>query len=131
MRYVKWLGDFVTGDFGVQFSSDGAPVADLIKELLGLVSIDLDRADAKHPELDEWVAATGRDVLLGEGSPFAMASSWRPVIPARDAGRRADCRAPAPAPGRGRRNSPLDTEPAEEWDQVHGHAKTPSRRRAW
>ena len=23
VRYVKWLGDFVTGDFGVQFSADG------------------------------------------------------------------------------------------------------------
>ncbi len=33
VRYVKWLGDFVTGDFGVQFSTDGEPpVADLIKE---------------------------------------------------------------------------------------------------
>ena len=33
VRYVKWLGDFVTGDFGVQFSTDGEPpVADLVKE---------------------------------------------------------------------------------------------------
>jgi peptide/nickel transport system permease protein len=33
VRYVKWLGAFMTGDFGVQFSSDGEPpVADLIKE---------------------------------------------------------------------------------------------------
>ena len=33
VRYVKWLGDFVTGDFGVQFSTDGEPpVSDLIKE---------------------------------------------------------------------------------------------------
>jgi peptide/nickel transport system permease protein len=32
VRYVKWLGDFVTGDFGVQFGSGGAPVADLMKE---------------------------------------------------------------------------------------------------
>jgi peptide/nickel transport system permease protein len=33
VRYVKWLGAFVTGDFGVQFSTDGEPpVADLIKE---------------------------------------------------------------------------------------------------
>ena len=35
VRYVKWLGDFVTGDFGVQFGSDGQPpVSDLIKERL-------------------------------------------------------------------------------------------------
>jgi len=35
VRYVKWLGAFVTGDFGVQFSSDGQPpVSDLIKERL-------------------------------------------------------------------------------------------------
>jgi peptide/nickel transport system permease protein len=34
-RYVRWLGDFVTGDMGVQFSSDGQPpVADLVKERL-------------------------------------------------------------------------------------------------
>lgn len=33
VRYVKWLAGFVTGDFGVQFSTDGQPpVADLIKE---------------------------------------------------------------------------------------------------
>ena len=24
VRYVKWLGDFVTGDFGVQFSTTGS-----------------------------------------------------------------------------------------------------------
>src|SRR5262249_21165910 len=33
VRYGRWLGDFATGDFGVQFSADGAPpVADLLKE---------------------------------------------------------------------------------------------------
>jgi peptide/nickel transport system permease protein len=33
VRYGKWLGDFVTGDFGVQFSRDGQPpVSDLLKE---------------------------------------------------------------------------------------------------
>lgn len=33
VRYVQWLGAFVTGDFGVQFSSDGQPpVSDLIAE---------------------------------------------------------------------------------------------------
>ncbi len=33
VRYAKWLGGFVTGDFGVQFSTDGQPpVADLLKE---------------------------------------------------------------------------------------------------
>ena len=32
IRYVKWLGDFVSGDFGVQFGSGGAPVADLLQE---------------------------------------------------------------------------------------------------
>jgi peptide/nickel transport system permease protein len=32
-RYVRWLGDLVTGDFGVQFSSTGEPpVANLLKE---------------------------------------------------------------------------------------------------
>lgn len=32
-RYVRWAGDFVTGDFGVQFSTDGQPpVSGLIKE---------------------------------------------------------------------------------------------------
>ena len=35
VRYVLWLRDFVTGDFGVQFSRDGAPpVNDLIAERL-------------------------------------------------------------------------------------------------
>lgn len=34
-RYVRWLGDFVRGDFGVRFGSDGQPpVTDLIKERL-------------------------------------------------------------------------------------------------
>jgi peptide/nickel transport system permease protein len=36
VRYVKWLGDFVTGDMGVQFSSTGQPpVTNLIKERVG------------------------------------------------------------------------------------------------
>jgi peptide/nickel transport system permease protein len=35
VRDVKWLGGFVTGDFGVQFGSDGEPpVSDLIAERL-------------------------------------------------------------------------------------------------
>lgn len=35
VRYVKWLGDFVTGDMGVQFSSTGQPpVSNLVKERL-------------------------------------------------------------------------------------------------
>ena len=35
VRYAKWLGDFVTGDMGVQFSSTGQPpVTNLIKERL-------------------------------------------------------------------------------------------------
>jgi len=34
-RYVRWLGDFVTGDMGVRFGSDGQPpVTGLIKERL-------------------------------------------------------------------------------------------------
>lgn len=34
-RYARWLGDFVTGDMGVQFSTDGQPpVTDLVKERL-------------------------------------------------------------------------------------------------
>ncbi len=34
-RYVRWLGDFVTGDMGPQFSKTGEPpVTDLIKERL-------------------------------------------------------------------------------------------------
>ena len=34
-RYIRWASDFVTGDFGVQFSTDGQPpVSDLIKERL-------------------------------------------------------------------------------------------------
>lgn len=35
VRYVKWASAFVTGDFGVQFSTDGQPpVSELIKERL-------------------------------------------------------------------------------------------------
>ena len=35
VRYALWLGGFVTGDFGVQFSEDGQPpVSDLIVERL-------------------------------------------------------------------------------------------------
>ena len=35
VRYVRWLGDFVTGDMGVQFSSAGQPpVSDLVAERL-------------------------------------------------------------------------------------------------
>jgi peptide/nickel transport system permease protein len=35
VRYARWLGDFVTGDMGVQFSTDGQPpVSDLVAERL-------------------------------------------------------------------------------------------------
>jgi peptide/nickel transport system permease protein len=35
LRYLRWLGDFVTGDFGVRFGSTGQPpVSDLIAERL-------------------------------------------------------------------------------------------------
>ncbi len=35
VRYARWLGDFVRGDMGVQFSSDGQPpVRDLVAERL-------------------------------------------------------------------------------------------------
>ena len=35
VRWLLWLGDFITGDFGVQFSTDGQPpVSDLIAERL-------------------------------------------------------------------------------------------------
>lgn len=35
LRYIRWLGDFATGDMGVQFSSDGQPpVSDLVAERL-------------------------------------------------------------------------------------------------
>ena len=34
-RYVRWLGDFVTGDFGVRFSASGQPpVSEVIAERL-------------------------------------------------------------------------------------------------
>src|SRR6056297_3317357 len=34
-RYVRWAGDFVTGDFGVRFSATGQPpVSDLLAERL-------------------------------------------------------------------------------------------------
>lgn len=34
-RYIRWAGDFITGDFGVQFSTDGQPpVSGLIKQRL-------------------------------------------------------------------------------------------------
>ncbi|MCH2431318.1 MAG: ABC transporter permease, partial [Acidimicrobiales bacterium] len=34
-RYGRWLGDFVTGDFGVRFSATGQPpVSEVIKERL-------------------------------------------------------------------------------------------------
>ena len=35
IRYLRWLGDFVTGDFGVRFGATGQPpVSDLIAERL-------------------------------------------------------------------------------------------------
>jgi hypothetical protein len=90
----------------------------------GLVSIHIDRADGvRHPEFDDWVADTGRDIILGADSSFAMASSWRPVIPPETQG-------PAPmalgtGPGTRARSAQLlfcETDPAEVWDQVHAYA---------
>lgn len=46
-RYVRWLGDFVTGDMGPQFSKTGEPpVTDLIKERLPRTAILLVMAQA-------------------------------------------------------------------------------------
>jgi len=90
----------------------------------GLVSLHIDRADGvKHPEFDEWVAATGRDHILGPDSEFAMASSWRPVIPPETQG--AAPMALGTGPGSRARSAQLlfcETDPAEVWDQVHAYA---------
>jgi hypothetical protein len=88
------------------------------------VSIHVDRAEGvRHPELDEWVATEGRELILGDGSPFAQLSSWRPVIPPETQGA-----APmdlGTGPGTRARSAQLlfcDTDPAPVWDQVRDYA---------
>ena len=49
VRYARWLGDFVTGDFGVQFSADGAPpVSGLLKERIPQAAPDPHAFDRDH-----------------------------------------------------------------------------------
>ena len=102
VRYVKWLGDFVTGDFGVQFSTDGQPpVSDLLKErvprsLMLLVMaqtfavVDLDPVGAVgglqgqqtgRPRVDADDLPADRDAQLRAGRDPAQ-------VPVRDQARR-------------------------------------------
>ncbi len=90
----------------------------------GLATIHVDRAEGvKHAQLDEWLATEGRDLVLGGDSPFAMVSTWRPVIPPATQG-------PAPmalgtGPGTPARSAHLlfcETDPADAWDQIHAYA---------
>jgi len=91
----------------------------------GLVSIHIDRADGvKHPAVDEWFEATGHALMLGDGSKFASAASWRPIIPRIAEGQQA----PMPlgsGPGTPARTMQLffcETDPSEVWDQVRNYA---------
>jgi len=92
----------------------------------GLVSVHVDRAEGvKHPVLDEWFTATGREILLGADSPVAIVSMWRPIIPRLPEGEQA----PMPlgsGPGTPQRSMFLafiECDPEECWDRIHAFAE--------
>jgi len=91
----------------------------------GLVTIHVDRAEGvKHPAFDDWVRDVGREILLAEDSPFAIAASFRPIIP-----RGADGNAPmdlGSSPGTPARSAQLifsDGDPAPYWDRIRDYTQ--------
>ena len=91
----------------------------------GLVSVHVDRADGvKHPAFQEWFDDEGRRLLLGEGSPVASVSSWRPIIPKIPEGEQAPM-ALGSGPGTPARTMQLlflEADPEEAWDAVRDYA---------
>ncbi|HKY13331.1 MAG TPA: hypothetical protein VJM33_00300 [Microthrixaceae bacterium] len=90
----------------------------------GLVSVHVDRAEGvKHPAFDEWFAAEGRALMLDDDSPFAMAASWRPIIPRVPEGQQAPMELGS-GPGTPARSLQLffsDEDPATVWDRVRDY----------
>jgi hypothetical protein len=91
----------------------------------GMVSIHVDRAEGvKHPAFDEWFATEGAAVLLGDDSPVALSSTWRPIIPRLPEGEQA----PMPlgsGPGTPARTMQLlflEQDPEEAWDLIRRYA---------
>ena len=101
--------------------ADGVPVElALDHRFAGLVSIHVDRSEGiKHPAFDEWFADEGADLLLGGGSPFAIVSSWRPIIPRGEEG--SSPMKLGSGPGTPSRSAQLifsDAAPASHWEQI-------------
>jgi len=104
---------------------DPAPVElALDHRYAGLVAIHIDRADGvRHAEFDSWVLDEGRNMLLDAASPFALATSWRPVIPPATQGDAP--MALGTGPGTPARSAQLlfcETDPADVWDRVRAYA---------
>jgi hypothetical protein len=92
----------------------------------GLVSVHVDRAvDVKHQRFDEWFGAEGRREVLGQGSPVAISSTWRPIIPRIPEGQQA----PMPlgsGPGTPARTMQLlflESDPEDAWQIVREHCE--------
>lgn len=91
----------------------------------GLVAIHVDRPEGvKHAAFDEWVRDEGRNILLSADSPFAIASSWRPVIPPSTQGDAP--MALGTSPGTPARSAQLlfcEVDPAAVWDRIGAYAE--------
>ena len=105
---------------------DGVPVELALDHRFGgLVSIHVDRAEGvKHPAFDEWFEDEGRSILFGPsadgaGSPVAMATSWRPIIPRTPAGELSPMQLGSGpgTPARSLHMCFVDTDPATCWDR--------------
>lgn len=104
---------------------DGVPVELALDHRFGgLVSIHADRADGvSADDLDDWFVRSGHEMMLGEGSAFAVMCSWRPIIPKGEEG--ASPMKLGSGPGTRARSMQLffgDEEPARHWDQVRSYA---------
>jgi hypothetical protein len=93
----------------------------------GLVTVHLDRADGvSHGEWDDWFAAEGRTEVLAAGSPFAIAASWRPIIPKTPTGAQAPMQLGS-GPGTSARSAQLffcECDPEDTWALVRRYAET-------
>jgi len=87
----------------------------------GLVTIHVDRAEGvKHPAFDEWFESEGSALLLGDGSPVANVSSWRPVIPRTAEGSSSpmDLGSGPGTPARSLQLLFCEADPATFWDRI-------------
>ncbi len=106
---------------------DGVPIElALDHRYPGLVSLHVDRADGVgHRDFDEWFRAEAAPTLLAPGSPVAMVSSWRPIIPESGEGEAPmDLGSGPGTPQRSMQVCFVEEDPAAIWGGIREYAAT-------